>query len=266
SLGPRDQALTRTNIANRVATIEQGEAMRTVVLLTCLAGVAAHAQNAPRASDDRPSTGVISVGPNVQVSKPFPKLARYENLAAGDPVHVGRLLVCATVAHQDLASQGYHCYVSFDNGKSWSTALEFDKGPRNSDPAMTYGRGDTVFVVNEYTPGTNENRMEIYRSADGGKTWRLASTFPWIDRQAIVVDETGGKYAGRAYISGVTHGYFGPGGPSSALLYRSLDGGTTWVSPLERRTVEGDGLLGASNNVVLSDGTVAFSTFLIKKG
>src|SRR5436305_5882486 len=230
--------------------------MRALLILVLVAAPAVEAQG---------PGSTISVGPNVQVSKPFSKLAHYENLAAGDPAHLGRLLVCSTVAHQDLASQGYHCYASFDDGKSWATALDFDKGPRNSDPAATYGRGDTVIVVNEYTPGTDQNRMEIYRSPDGGKRWELSSTFPWIDRQAVVVDKTNGRYAGRIYISGVSKGYYGAGGAASVVLYRSVDGGKTFIGPVQRPTVEGDGLLGASTNVVLSDGTLAFTTFLIKK-
>src|ERR1043166_2761398 len=181
--------------------------MRALIILAVLAAPAARAQSAARTS--QPSSSAIVVGPNVQVSKSFSKLAHYENLAAGDPDHAGRLLACATVAHEDMASQGYHCYVSFDGGKAWSSVLEFDEGPRNSDPAMTYGRGDTVFVVNEYTPGGNQSRMEIYRSADGGKTWSRSATFPWIDRQAVVVDKTDGRYAGRTYISGVSKGYYG---------------------------------------------------------
>src|SRR5881628_2391 len=131
--------------------------MRALLILVLVAAPAVEAQG---------PGSMISVGPNVQVSKPFPRLAHYENLAAGDPAHLGRLLACSTVAHQDLAAQGYHCYASFDNGETWSTVLELDEGPRNSDPAMTYGRGDTVFVVNEYTPvpgagnQATENRID----------------------------------------------------------------------------------------------------------
>jgi hypothetical protein len=210
-------------------------------------------------------TAAISVGPNVQVSKPFPKLFHGENLAAADPDNPGRLLACATVAHQDLASQGNHCYVSFDHGRTWSTALEFDEGPRNSDPAMTYGRGDTVFYVNEHIPGGDQNRMEIWRSADGGRTWKETTRFGFVDRQGIIVDETKGRFAGRIYVNGVSKGYDG-GEPANVVLYRSMDGGSTFVGPVVRRTVEGSGLLGASNPVVLSDGTLAFTTFMFKKG
>src|SRR6266571_4576570 len=166
--------------------------MRAVVILAALAAPAVGAQSAARANQS--SSSAIVVGPNVQVSKSFSKLAHYENLAAGDPDHTGRLLACATVAHEDMASQGYHCYVSFDGGQAWSSVLEFDEGPRNSDPAMTYGRGDPV----------------------------------------LVVDETDGRYAGRTYISGVSKGYYGAGGPASVVLFRSADGGQTFQGPLER--------------------------------
>src|SRR5262245_44008175 len=224
--------------------------MRAFAILTILPSTLLLAQGATPQRQSASPRSSISVGPNVQISKAFPKLAHYENLAAGDPDHVGRLIACATVAHQDLAGQGDHCYVSFDNGKTWTTVLEFDEGPRNSDPTMTYGRGDTVFVVNEYipspgvgsmkVPGTEQHRIDVYRSPDGGKTWKRSASFPFIDRESIVVDETSGRYAGRIYINGVTKGYFAPGGPSSALLFRSLDGGSTFVGPLERPTTEGN--------------------------
>jgi hypothetical protein len=117
--------------------------MRLLVVVAVVAAVPVQAQQTA-ASQSSQSATVISVGPNVQISKPFPRLFHGENLAAGDPDNPGRLLACSTVAHQDLASQGNHCYVSFDHGKTWSTALEFDEGPRNSDPAMTYGDRKSV--------------------------------------------------------------------------------------------------------------------------
>jgi hypothetical protein len=237
--------------------------MRALVLLAIVAAFPLEAQQTAAGGRSQ-AAGVISVGPNVQVSKPFPRLFHGENLAAADPDNAGRLLACSTVAHQDLASQGNHCYVSFDHGRTWSTALEFDDGPRNSDPAMTYGRGDTVFYVNEHIPGGNQNRMEIWRSADGGRTWKEATRFTFVDRQGIIVDETNGRFAGRIYVNGVSKGFDG-GEPASVVLYRSLDGGSTFIGPVVRPTVEGPGLLGASNPVVLSDGTLAFTTFMFKR-
>ena len=237
--------------------------MRALAILAVLAVPVVQAQRTP-VPNQAGAGGIISAGPTMQVSKPYPRLAHYENLAAGDPDHVGRLLACSTVAHQDLASQGNHCYASFDNGRNWSTVLEFDVGPRNSDPAMTYGRGDTVFYINEHIPGGGGNRMEVYRSPDGGKKWEMTTTFPFVDRQGVIVDETNGKYAGRVYVNGVSKG-FDTVSPASVVLYRSTDGGATFLGPLERPTVEGPGLLGASNVVVLSDGTLAFTTFLYKK-
>jgi hypothetical protein len=240
-----------------------------LVILVALAAPAVQAQSAGRPNQDLASGRLISVGPNVQVSKPFPMLGHYENVAAGDPSHPGRLLVCSTVAHQDLASQGNHCYVSFDNGKTWTTVLELDLGRRNSDPYVTYGRGDTAFVVSEYMPGPTRahGRDDIYRSVDGGKRWERAASLPLFDRESIVVDKTNSRYAGRVYFSAVSHGYEGPTGrAASVVLFRSTDGGSSFVGPVVRPTVEGSGLLGSSNSVVLSDGTLVFTTFMYKKG
>jgi hypothetical protein len=107
--------------------------------------------------------------------------------------------------------------------------------------------------------------MEIWRSADGGRTWKETTRFAFVDRQGIIVDETRGRFAGRIYINGVSKGYDG-GEPASVVLYRSTDGGSSFVGPVVRPTVEGSGLLGASNPVVFSDGTLAFTTFMFKKG
>src|SRR5688572_3325498 len=128
---------------NKKSDPQRRSYMRALIILVALVASTAESQS---------RTSVISVGREAHVSKPFSKLAHYENLAAGDTDNPGRLMACSTVAHEDLASQGNHCYVSFDYGKTWSTAMEFDKGPRNSDPTMIYGRGDTVIYVNEYIP------------------------------------------------------------------------------------------------------------------
>lgn len=218
---------------------------------------------------------VISVGPNVEVSKQFPKLLHQESWAAGDPDHAGRLLACSQVEHFDHAVRSQHCYASFDDGKSWSAVLELDREPMNADPAITYGRGDTAFIVVLTAPryedaGYKEGKRftNVYRSVDGGKTWAHTTTFPFIDRESIVVDETNGKYAGRVYINGVDNvsGFEAGGATPSIHLYRSTDGGTTFAGPIQRGTLEGGSILGSTSSVLLSDGTLAFMTAHVKKG
>src|SRR5205823_5059431 len=163
-----------------------------------------------------------------------------------------------------------HCFSSFDDGKTWSTALDLDQ-PRNFDPYVTYGRGDTAFVTVMTWPWEETESMKtrtaVYRSVDGGKTFRPAAAAGFIDRESIVVDKTNGKYAGRVYLSGMISipDYHGDGA-SSLHLFRSTDGGTTFLGPVQRATLDGGSLIGQSRSVVLSDGTLAFLTGHIKKG
>ena len=144
-----------------------------------LASAASVLAQAPRHTGEGvappPPVVVMSVGPNVQVSRPFPRLGHFEPWAAGDANHAGRLLACSEVEHMDLASRSQHCYVSFDDGKTWSTVLELDEGPLNADPAMTYGRGDTGFAMSLTQPGrdtTKKSLTHVYRSVDGGRAFQ----------------------------------------------------------------------------------------------
>ena len=83
----------------------------------------------------------------------------------------------------------------------------------------------------------NRGKVAIY-AVDPSNADPAASADARDDGGALkaLADETRGRFAGRAYISGVTKGYYGPGGPSSTLLFRSTDGGSTWGPPLERKS------------------------------
>src|SRR5262249_54081492 len=104
-------------------------------------------------------------------------------------------------------------------------------------------------------------------SPDGGKTWKEAAAIELVDRESVVVDKTNGKFAGRVYLKGLSGipGYH-EGGASSIHLFRSLDGGTTFLGPVQRATLDDGSLFGPSKSVILSDGTLAFLTPHIKKG
>jgi hypothetical protein len=208
------------------------------------------------------TAGWATVGANVQISKQYAAVPHYENLAAGDPDHPGRLIACASLVDEDRAAAGPRCYVSFDDGLIWSASLTGEMGRAVGDPTMAYGRGDTLYFTNIVRPKENLSaNIGVYRSVDGGKTWKHMGLFPFVDRQTLVVDRTNGRYAGRLYYSGSVSVRGVDGRDVSTLhLYTSKDGGVTFdhvqVSALE----PGASLSSPSTSVVLSDGTLAFLT------
>ncbi len=223
----------------------------------------------------------IVAGPTVQVSKAFAEVPHYENLAVGDPGHPGRLITCAMVYPRDIGTLCHqYCYVSEDGGKSWAPSLKVTEGMVNGDPTSVYAGGDVVFTVAlvlkpldtpkdpDPTAPQDEAKTVVYKSTDGGRTWAESGRFQFIDREYIDVDRTGGKYAGRIYIVGqgsvkdINASRSGP----SLQLFRSLDGGKTFLGPAHAEYPQGTEIAGVGTGAVLSDGTFVAMFGLTKKG
>lgn len=209
----------------------------------------------------------ITIGPTVQVSKAFFDSPHYENLAAGDAAHPGRLITCSMVDPQERARLWYqYCYVSFDGGESWEPTLKVAEGWLAADPIAVYGHGDILYAValvikvldkpkdsDPDVPGA-ERKTVVYKSGDGGRTWNESGRFQFIDREFIGIDLTNGKYDGRLYIAGQgsVQGIDGARSGASLQLFRSLDDGKTFNGPVQAAHPIGTTLYGAA---VLSDGT-----------
>jgi hypothetical protein len=201
----------------------------------------------------------IVVGPNVQVSKAFKDSAHYENFAAGDPDHPGRLISCSMVfpipnkdrmGNVDITI----CYVSFDDGKSWEATLIEPKP--SMDPAMVYGRNDDLYVANCKLP-TTPDYSAIYKSTDGGHKWSEMSRLPIDDREWIAFDRTSSKYAGRLYAVGTGASRTISGSCETLQVFRSLDGGKTFLGPVSGGCLPaGREFTVASSVAVLSDGVL----------
>lgn len=223
----------------------------------------------------------MTVGANVQVSKAFPELPHHENLSAGDPEHPGRLISCSQVFPPDIGkSRSQYCYVSFDNGQTWVPTLKITNGLLNADPTVGYGFGEDVYVVTinltdfakPQDPDPEARQGEaatvVYKSSDGGRTWKESARFPALDREYISIDKTKGKYAGRIYVEGLADikGISGSLRPS-LQLFRSLDGGKTFLGPVSAEFSEGTGPAGGiDNSAVLADGTLVVMFRLTKLG
>ncbi|HKZ77833.1 MAG TPA: sialidase family protein [Pyrinomonadaceae bacterium] len=223
----------------------------------------------------------IVIGPSVQVSKAFAYLPHYENLAAGDPNHIGGLITCSMVIPKEAVKLFFqHCYVSFDGGKNWDPTLKVDEGWSNGDPTVVYGRGDNVYFVSLATKFLDkpkdadpdapryERKTVVYKSTDRGRTWKELSRFQFIDREYIYIDKTNGKYADRLYIvgQGSVRGISGSTSHWSLQLFRSLDDGKTFLGPVHAEYPDGTIIAGVGTGAVLSDGTFLVMFGLTKLG
>jgi hypothetical protein len=224
----------------------------------------------------------IEPGPTIHVSKAQADLFHGENLAAGDLMHPGRLITCDMDFPPTNLDKymDQNCYVSFDSGKTWENTLRITKGSGNGDPVESYGLGDDVYVValelrtehkvkdDDPDAPRNDANTVIYKSTDGGHTWQESSRFEFIDREFVNVDTTDGKYRGRVYLvgQGSAREISGGGGRSALKMWRSLDGGKTFLGPAVAAYPQGSIICGVGTGVVLSDGTLVGFFGMVKPG
>jgi hypothetical protein len=197
----------------------------------------------------------ITVGPNVQVSSARPRLPHYEHLAGAHAKDSNRMMACSMAYDPDRGRVVSILYTTVDGGKSWRETLYSDRDSRTTgDPVCVYGAADTaLFVVLSVQP----RGMHNYRSTDAGLTWTQTSDMPFIDRENLVVDQTGGKYNGRVYLNGTgASPGIDSGSDAAVVLFRSLDGGKTFAGPASRTAFAPRSINGMGPSVVLSDGSV----------
>ena len=223
----------------------------------------------------------IVPGPTVHVSAATPNLPHYENMSAGDPVHPGRLMSCSMVWPTQVRTFiDQYCYASFDDGTTWKPTLKLTAWG-NQDPALAYGLGNDVYVASlvdtnpdsiqppdPNAPPRHHSFTVIYKSTDGGHTFKETSRFQQIDREAISVDTTRGKYSGRVYLAGQGSSVDINGAPGASGLYlwRSLDGGKTFLGPQAAQYPIGSIIFGVGTSAVLSDGTYVVMFGMTKPG
>jgi hypothetical protein len=198
------------------------------------------------------AAGLISVGPNVQVSRARAEHTHYEVLAAADPADASRLLACSFLFPAGGGETTTVVYASSDGGKTWEPTLGGEELVNTSDPACVYGPGGEAYYVASLLPRGERRRMKFYRSKDGGRTWGPATIFTYMDRQYVFADTTSGPNHGRIYVNGNNRA----DPVSDVVMFRSSDGGASFAGPAKR---SGFGEFDANemgNGVVLSDGTV----------
>jgi hypothetical protein len=210
-----------------------------------------------------PTAGAqIAVGQNVQVSVAQAKYPMGEVLVTADPKDPNHLLGCGIVYAEAENRRWTAVYLSTDGGKTWSTTLETKQWEDSGDPACTIGPNGVANHVAIATQNPKRYVLAVYRSTDGGHTWReqqpIPMKFQGIDRESIVADATGGAYTGHVYITGESSVRTMDGSPSlnGMGVWVSRDGGAAFGGPLKLLSPGTRYTLGVGNSVVLSDGTL----------
>jgi hypothetical protein len=206
--------------------------------------------NSPGQNTQAPYT----IGLNVQVSASQATVRHYETYVAADQKHAGHLIACAYVVRPGDQIDNVF-YVSFDSGATWSHTLTV---PVAVDPSCAIGLGGAAFAasVHDLSDEKGTPVLSVYRSADGGRTWKPSSIsvdIPPIDRPYLTVDDTDSSFKNQVYV----HAYRYSRKPAAdVLFFPATDEGRRFENMLINgaTTFEKPWFMPA-NGVVRSDGT-----------
>src|SRR5262245_44282853 len=194
----------------------------------------------------RPSAppSIVTVGPNVQVTASMPETMHGEGTIVADPGDARRLLVCSMIRDARIG-EAVVAYLSEDGGTRWARTFESGPEEHGGDPACAYGPDGIAYLT--YIPlgagSALKANLTLFRSEDGGRTWKAAGSTRYIDRDSMIVDTTPGPFRGRIYVHGTSTAEFTTGLRRNALaLYTSPDGGRTFQQRVERTTPDSRGV------------------------
>src|SRR5690348_11026171 len=103
--------IQRSEAKVKMKTIARRRLTCSALLIGALVGAVTHLASAQ--SVHRAKIQIVA-GPTVQVSKAASDVPHWENLAAGDAVHSGRLITCSmATSNQPGKLWSQNCYVSF---------------------------------------------------------------------------------------------------------------------------------------------------------
>ncbi len=173
----------------------------------------------------------------------------WTSLGLADTLHIGRLWVdprnpdvvlVAALGHLYGPNAERGVFRTEDGGRSWKKVAFVDEGTGAVDLAADPAAPDVVYAafwqvrrypwqayhVPQIGPGSG-----IYKSTDGGRSWAPAS------RQGLPAGPLGRIGLAVAPGKGGARVYAVVDAPKGAGLYRSEDGGASWVAALESRSV-----------------------------
>lgn len=201
----------------------------------------------------------ILVEPNVLVSRDGNK-SKSETAIAVNPLNPKNLVGASMVFDNPDQFTSVNTYATFDGGQTWQYAV-FPQ--MFGDPQVAFAADGTAILTclapRTYPDGKRGLSLNVFRSADGGKTWDKGTDLGYtFDHEQIVVDRTRGKFAGRIYLNTLHE----QDGKTTLALVISKDNGKTWVKPkVYLDAPEGLSAV-ALNPLVLNDGAI-FAPFII---
>jgi hypothetical protein len=234
------------------------------------AGIAAIGIAAAFAAPPAPRSAAIAVGPNVLVSRDDAAHPHQEVQIGAHPTDPKKLVACSMVDVDALSQRKMHTavYVSADGGKTWTIGPTI---PESGDPVCDFGPdGAAYFGAIGDSPTMDpaiDWHFNLYRSADGGKDWKLLSDILTGDRPWLAFDASSGPNHGWLYVTyqsraGVLDSRE-KGATVSLDLTHSADQGKTWSLPRAYGVITGQRLLHSLPTMMatLSDGTVVISNW-----
>jgi hypothetical protein len=216
------------------------------------------------------AAAAIVVGPTVQVSRSGAERAHEEVFLAAHPTDPRRLIGCSIVDRNRYAEQGMHVvgYTSEDGGATWSRAVE--SSMQLGDPMCVFGPDGSAYFLGINTDEEHWKNavwwMELFRSADGGRTWGPGVRGPAGDRPYLAFGAGGSGSPGLGYlVYAIRARALDKPGPAKTVrddslpvleVLRSADGWKTWNKTAVGVAV-GPAFPTASGAFVLSDGALA---------
>ena len=187
-------------------------------------------------------TGNRGVGSNVNVTQN--SSPQNETSIAADPANPFNLVAGTNDYRYGDADAGFA--YSLDGGATWVSDTLAGIHPTHGkfdgqgDPAIApYRNGVFYYAFIDFSRTTDENRLAVARSTDGGVTWPLlgvvmdhtgSGSHDFEDKEYIAVDNTGGTYDGNVYVSWTRFPVFGD---TRILFSRSTDGGISYSTPIQ---------------------------------